>query len=110
MGQLKLLGVQVDSSEIREGAIHWAVRRGGYYVHIIEYLGTHPKYRWNAGLQGNVTSFLKEGWGCSSEDCAHRAHQSIAEYIREVDEVRSFVMEVTTPASTISRYQRDPVI
>jgi NurA-like 5'-3' nuclease len=67
-------------------------------------------YQWNVGRHGNVSALSEEGNGVSLDDCVLKAHRAIADNIREVEEVRSYILEYVGERKPVSRYERDPVI
>lgn len=109
--RLTLLGVQADSQLVQE-KLHWGALRGGYFMNVSKSLVPNSKgiYQWNAGRHGNVSAFSEEGSEGSLDACVITAHRTIAEHLREVQEVETLVLGYADPVQPKSRYERDPVI
>ena len=109
--QVNLLGVLVNSQLVQE-KLHWCALRGGYFLHVSKSLVPNSSgiYQWNAGRHGNVSAFSEEGSGDSLDACVITAHRTIADHLREVQEVETLVLGYVDPSSPKSRYEREPVI
>lgn len=109
--QLYLLGTHAEP-ELIQNKMYWRALRGGYYMTVSKWLVPNDKgtYEWSVGLHGNVSAFSKSQYEESLDICVVEAHRAIADFIREVEEVRAHILDYVEEHQAVSRYEREPVI